>query len=86
VSQITLPSQGFEPGCVLADKYRIERKLGVGGMGVVFEATDLMLSERVAIKLLLPQIGEDRECRSRFFREAQAAARINKEVLPRAAA
>jgi serine/threonine-protein kinase len=36
-----------------------------------------MLSERVAIKLLLPQIGEDRECRSRFFREAQAAARIN---------
>jgi serine/threonine-protein kinase len=46
-------------------------------MGVVFEATHLMLSERVAIKLLLPQIGEDRECRSRFFREAQAAARIN---------
>lgn len=77
MSQITLPSQGFEPGCVLADKYRIERKLGVGGMGVVFEATHLMLSERVAIKLLLPQIGEDRECRSRFFREAQAAARIN---------
>jgi serine/threonine-protein kinase len=61
----------------LAGKYRIERQLGAGGMGMVFEATHLMLSERVAIKVLLPQDGEGREARLRFFREARAAARIN---------
>jgi eukaryotic-like serine/threonine-protein kinase len=76
VSQ-ALASQGFEPGCVLAGKYRIERKLGAGGMGMVFEATHLMLAERVAIKVLLPQDGDGQSSRSRFFREAQAAARIN---------
>ncbi len=46
-------------------------------MGVVLEATHLLLSERVAVKLLLPHAVEDPEHRARFFREAQAAARIN---------
>jgi serine/threonine-protein kinase len=46
-------------------------------MGMVFEATHLMLSERVAIKVLLPQDGEGKEARLRFFREARAAARIS---------
>jgi eukaryotic-like serine/threonine-protein kinase len=67
----------LEPGTVFAGKYRVERVLGAGGMGVVLEATHLLLSERVAIKLLLPHVLGNPEHHSRFLREAQAAARIN---------
>lgn len=72
-----LPNPDFAPGSVLAGKYRIERQLGAGGMGMVFEATHLVLAERVAIKVLLPQEGEGQGSRTRFIREAQAAARIS---------
>jgi len=65
-----------QPGDVLAEKYRVERVLGAGGMGVVVEATHLLLSERVALKFLLPQALEDEPSKVRFLREAQAAARI----------
>jgi eukaryotic-like serine/threonine-protein kinase len=71
------PPCAFEIGTVLAGKYRVERTLGAGGMGVVVEATHLLLSERVAVKLLLPHVIGDPEHQARFFREAQAAARIN---------
>ena len=47
----TLP----EVGEVIAGKYRIVRKLGEGGMGVVFEAEHVRIRQRMAIKMLLPQ-------------------------------
>ena len=51
------PADVVAPGEVLAGKFRVERVLGAGGMGVVVEARDIDLDDRVAIKLLLPEIG-----------------------------
>lgn len=56
--------------------FRIERKLGKGGMGEVYLATDLALQRPVAIKILSRDIAEDPDLRERFYREARAQARI----------
>ena len=71
------------PGTVLDGKYRIEGVLGIGGMGVVLEATHLALEEKVAIKVLLGDLTEDAEAVSRFTREAWAAAKIKSENVAR---
>ncbi len=65
-----------EPGQVLAGKYRVERVLGRGGMGVVVEAHHIQLDERVAIKFLLPEAVANQEAVARFLREARAAIKI----------
>lgn len=66
-------------GEVIAGKYKLERVLGQGGMGVVFAAVDRELERRVAIKLLLPEHAENEGAVGRFLREAKAAARIRSE-------
>ena len=66
----------FSPGDDLFH-YRLVRKLGEGGMGVVFEAEDIRLQRKVAIKVLQPAISEDTEMRERFLREARAASAID---------
>lgn len=53
--------------------YRIVRKLGEGGMGVVYEGVHRHLARRVAIKVLHPSYSQDHESLSRFFTEARAA-------------
>lgn len=63
-------------GEVLAGKYRVERILGVGGMGVVVAATHLHLDKMVALKFMLEEASEDMEVVARFAREAKAAARL----------
>ena len=63
-------------GEILGGKYRIERVLGEGGMGVVFEATHERLGQRVAIKMLLPALLEVAELVGRFEREARASAQL----------
>ncbi len=70
-------------GQVLAGKYRIERVLGEGGMGVVVEAHDISLERRVAIKFLLPDFVKHPEATQRFMREARAAAKIQSEHVAR---
>ncbi len=70
-------------GDVLAGKYRIERVLGVGGMGVVVAATHLQLDQRVALKFLLPDAMQDGAVVARFAREARAAAKIQSEHVAR---
>ena len=57
-------------------KYRLGARLGKGGMGVVYEATDRLFRRRVAIKLLTPALAEDPATLRRFQREARAAARL----------
>ncbi len=71
------------PGDVLAGKYRIERLLGQGGMGVVVAATHIQLDERVAIKFLLPAALQNPEAVARFAREARAAVKIKSEHVAR---
>ncbi len=65
------------PGETLAGKYRVERVLGEGGMGIVVRARHIDLDERVAIKFLLRQPAE--EMVERFLREARAAAKVKSE-------
>ncbi|WP_437624501.1 protein kinase domain-containing protein [Sorangium sp. So ce1151] len=67
------------PGDVLLDKYRVERVLGQGGMGVVVAAQHLELGELFAIKFLLPRAIGSPDAVGRFMREARAAARIRSE-------
>jgi len=63
----------------LAGKYRVERVLGHGGMGVVVAARHLDLGELYAIKFLLPQALESSHAVDRFLREARASARLKGE-------
>jgi serine/threonine-protein kinase len=64
------------PGTILAGKYRVERVLGRGGMGVVVEARHISLDDRVALKFLLPEYALHPDASQRFLREARAAVRI----------
>ncbi|HEX3758228.1 MAG TPA: serine/threonine-protein kinase [Kofleriaceae bacterium] len=69
----------FEPGTLLAGKYRVDRVLGQGGMGVVVAATHVYLAQRVALKFLLPQFLHDHTTVERFLREARASAALRGE-------
>lgn len=60
----------------IAGRYRVERRLGAGGMSTVFLATDGVLERLVAIKLLADHLAEDDDFVARFRREALAAARL----------
>jgi serine/threonine-protein kinase len=63
-------------GTVLAGKYRVDRFLGQGGMGVVVEARHISLDDRVALKFLLPEYASHPEAAQRFMREARAAVKV----------
>lgn len=70
-------------GDVLLGKYRVERVIGIGGMGVVVAAVHLDLDQRFAIKILLPQAARNADVAARFVREGRAAARIRSEHVAR---
>jgi serine/threonine-protein kinase len=77
---VTAPIQ---PGDVLAGKYRVERVLGVGGMGVVVAATHLQLDQLVALKFMLPEVLKNANHVTRFLREARAVVRLKGEHVTR---
>ncbi len=64
------------PGDVIAGKYALVGLIGEGGMGVVYEATHVRLRQRLAIKILRPDVADFGEVVTRFEREARAAARL----------
>jgi serine/threonine-protein kinase len=70
-------------GDVLASKYRVERVLGSGGMGVVVAAQHVALHHKVALKLMLPTAAADGDAVARFLREARAAAQLTSEHVAR---
>ena len=66
----------FTPGSTFAG-YRVDSLVGRGGMGVVYRATDLSLERPVALKLIAPELAEDKRFRDRFLREPKLAASID---------
>jgi len=66
-------------GDVIAGKYRVERQIGSGGMGVVFAARHLQLDEPVALKFVAVDRAADREAVGRMMREARATFRLRSE-------
>jgi serine/threonine-protein kinase len=66
-------------GQIIDGKYRIDSPLGHGGMGVVYQATRILIGDTVALKLLHGDRVRDASSRDRFQREAQAAARLKHE-------
>ena len=69
----------LEVGSIVGDRFRIERILGTGGMGVVAVATHLQLEQLVAIKVLHEPMSADTGVVARFLREAQASARLRSD-------
>ncbi len=63
-------------GEVVAGKYRVERIIGAGGMGLVYLVTHVELKEQMALKVLLPEVQQKERTVRRFLREAQSAARL----------
>lgn len=72
-----------QEGQLLAGKYRVERVLGTGGMGIVVAATHVHLGQKVAIKFLLPAACGTAATVVRFLREARSAVQIKGEHVAR---
>lgn len=67
----------FVEGTIVAERYRLDRLLGEGGMGAVWSAKHVVTRKRVAIKALHPAMSKDADIRGRFVREARAASAVN---------
>lgn len=68
---------------ILIGHFRIQRRIGIGGMGSVFLASDERLKREVALKVLSPALSLDQTCIQRFQNEAQAAARLDHDNIAR---
>ncbi len=72
-----------QPGEIIAGKFRVERVLGAGGVGMVVAARHLQLGETVALKFLLPGASREPADIERFIREAQSAVKLKNEHVAR---
>ncbi len=72
----TTDEGSLPPGTVLAQRYRISGKLGEGGMGEVYRASDLLLGQTVALKLLRPELAMRENSVDRFRNEVRMARQI----------
>lgn len=64
-------------GSLLAQRYRLGRRIAVGGMGEVWQAEDTRLGRQIAVKMLKPELSGDAEFRHRFHSEARMTAALN---------
>jgi serine/threonine protein kinase len=71
------------PGAVIAGRYRVERKVGSGGMGEVWAGEHISIGVKVALKKLLPAAAVDHQVVARFKREAYLLGRIRSEHVAR---
>ncbi|MCU0660869.1 MAG: tetratricopeptide repeat protein [Myxococcota bacterium] len=79
----TMDQPWLSPGAVIDGRYRLLRKLGEGGMGVVFEAEHLELGRNVALKVLREPVYEDEIAAQRFRTEARIMASLDHEAIVR---
>ena len=70
-------SKGFKPGDIIATRYRVEKLLGRGGMGLVYRVFDLKTNEQLALKTLLPKYAVHKQAMARFVREVKTVRRLN---------
>ena len=77
------PSNELKPGQIVGGKYRVDRVLGKGGMGIVVAATDTTLGRPVALKALLPALAADDDWVARFLREARSVVQLTSEHVVR---
>jgi serine/threonine-protein kinase len=75
----SVPSNDPWLGTVLADTYRIEKLLGEGGMGLVYESSHLRIDRRYAVKLIHLPLAQREDMRSRFDREARVMSRVKSD-------
>ena len=66
----------LEPGCLVAERYRVERKLSQGGMGAIYVAMHEGTGRRMALKVMHPRYVADAKSRERFAQEARLGAMI----------
>lgn len=71
------------PGSIVAGRYRVLRQLGSGGIGIVLEAEQLGLGQRVALKLLRNELLDDPDTLARFEREARVVSQLSSENIVR---
>jgi serine/threonine protein kinase len=75
--------EGLATGTLIAGRYRVDRRIGVGGMGEVYLVQHVHTDERLALKLLLSTVISDATALERFRREARAPARIDSDHVVR---
>jgi serine/threonine-protein kinase len=68
------------PGALIADRYRVLRRIAEGGMGVLYACEDCVLAREVAVKLMQRSIAADPVLSERLLREARLAAQLRKHV------
>ena len=71
------PIEDFTPGSTFAERYQIIEELGIGGMGTVYKALDTTINEKVALKLIKPEIASNKSTIERFQNELKYARKVS---------
>jgi len=71
------PIEDLNPGSTFAGRYQIIEELGIGGMGTVYKAVDMTINEKVALKLINPEIATNRKTIERFQNELRFARQVS---------
>ena len=70
------PKEELTTGSTFAGRYQIIEELGKGGMGKVYKANDMKINEKIALKLIKPEIASDKKTIERFSNELKFARKI----------